>query len=133
MRARQTSARPRRAAYRPARSRTRSKAVRRRRHDAPARHARQKTKTRRRPQLKRAAAASWRIALLIREAIEQPVSARALQIVLAASAVRPARGMRGIPRQHRRRIVEALTVVVADRSEERRVGKECRSRWSPDH
>src|SRR5256885_9063981 len=25
------------------------------------------------------------------------------------------------------------TVVFADRSEERRVGKECRSRWSPDH
>src|SRR3989442_7675659 len=24
-------------------------------------------------------------------------------------------------------------VIVADRSEERRVGKECRSRWSPDH
>src|SRR5690554_7847058 len=27
----------------------------------------------------------------------------------------------------------ALAVAVSDRSEERRVGKECRSRWSPDH
>ena len=26
-----------------------------------------------------------------------------------------------------------ITVVVKDRSEERRVGKECRSRWSPYH
>jgi len=27
----------------------------------------------------------------------------------------------------------ALQLNVIDRSEERRVGKECRSRWSPDH
>ena len=28
---------------------------------------------------------------------------------------------------------ESFAVVVMDRSEERRVGKECRSRWSPYH
>ena len=28
---------------------------------------------------------------------------------------------------------EAQPVATADRSEERRVGKECRSRWSPYH
>ena len=28
---------------------------------------------------------------------------------------------------------EAVSPPVADRSEERRVGKECRSRWSPYH
>src|SRR6266487_7139592 len=31
------------------------------------------------------------------------------------------------------RIVAAGGVVAEERSEERRVGKECRSRWSPDH
>src|SRR5438093_13381508 len=29
--------------------------------------------------------------------------------------------------------VHAVDLLRADRSEERRVGKECRSRWSPDH
>ena len=29
--------------------------------------------------------------------------------------------------------VEGIQVEVVERSEERRVGKECRSRWSPDH
>ena len=28
---------------------------------------------------------------------------------------------------------ELMSVVFNERSEERRVGKECRSRWSPDH
>ena len=28
---------------------------------------------------------------------------------------------------------EILRELVLERSEERRVGKECRSRWSPDH
>src|ERR1043165_7850083 len=51
---------------------------------------------------------------LTREAIEQPVAARALQVVLAAAAVRTTRGMGGIPRQHRRRIVEALTIMMTD-------------------
>ena len=38
-------------------------------------------------------------------------------------------------REHRRRIHNHIVVVVArcGRSEERRVGKECRSRWSPYH
>src|SRR2546430_6472585 len=31
------------------------------------------------------------------------------------------------------RIAKDLTMAVKARSEERRVGKECRSRWSPDH
>src|SRR3712207_9499389 len=42
----------------------------------------------------------------------------------AGSAVRPRQ------RRLRRRL---LVLVVAERSEERRVGKECRSRWSPYH
>src|SRR3989475_13306402 len=33
----------------------------------------------------------------------------------------------------RGRIISAILVVIAVRSEERRVGKECRSRWSPYH
>ena len=31
------------------------------------------------------------------------------------------------------KIDEKLSIVSVDRSEERRVGKECRSRWSPYH
>src|SRR3712207_3395742 len=31
------------------------------------------------------------------------------------------------------RLSESLGVLASDRSEERRVGKECRSRWSPYH
>src|SRR2546421_12081400 len=30
-------------------------------------------------------------------------------------------------------VTDSFMVTTADRSEERRVGKECRSRWSPDH
>ena len=30
-------------------------------------------------------------------------------------------------------IYETLEIIKNDRSEERRVGKECRSRWWPDH
>ena len=33
----------------------------------------------------------------------------------------------------RKLITPQDTIVLAGRSEERRVGKECRSRWSPDH
>ena len=29
--------------------------------------------------------------------------------------------------------IKSLVDTIIDRSEERRVGKECRSRWSPDH
>src|SRR5262245_32962857 len=50
---------------------------------------------------------------LRREAVEQPVATRARQVGLAASAVRSARGMRGIPRQHGRRGIEALAVVMS--------------------
>src|SRR3712207_1904699 len=44
--------------------------------------------------------------------------------------------LRRVPEEaHRRRFNRALGVVpgLASRSEERRVGKECRSRWSPYH
>ena len=34
---------------------------------------------------------------------------------------------------HREKNVRETDLVVDDRSEERRVGKECRSRWSPYH
>ena len=30
-------------------------------------------------------------------------------------------------------IAAAIVLICSNRSEERRVGKECRSRWSPDH
>ena len=38
-------------------------------------------------------------------------------------------GIRNIPR----RPAQSLLIIIGLRSEERRVGKECRSRWSPDH
>ena len=34
---------------------------------------------------------------------------------------------------HNRHVVDRLKALGASRSEERRVGKECRSRWSPYH
>src|SRR2546427_9840617 len=34
---------------------------------------------------------------------------------------------------YRKRLLEDATAAIAERSEERRVGKECRSRWSPYH
>ena len=40
-------------------------------------------------------------------------------------------GIRKIPMSDR--VLEALQRVLSSRSEERRVGKECRSRWSPYH
>src|SRR5256885_6595431 len=46
--------------------------------------------------------------------------------VIAVSELQRPRGARTDAQRNRRRIVEA-------RSEERRVGKECRSRWSPYH
>src|SRR5699024_11501578 len=44
---------------------------------------------------------------------------------------RPPRGRR--PRHRRTRGPRRRTPCGADRSEERRVGKECRSRWPPEH
>ena len=38
-----------------------------------------------------------------------------------------------IARGQFRRALELLDGIIEDRSEERRVGKECRSRWSPYH
>src|SRR3989442_11976068 len=40
---------------------------------------------------------------------------------------------RGTDRLQAQVMVGVFAVVVIDRSEERRVGKECRSRWSPYH
>src|SRR2546427_13114709 len=34
---------------------------------------------------------------------------------------------------YKKRLLEDATAAIAERSEERRVGKECRSRWSPYH
>src|SRR5438034_4691512 len=34
---------------------------------------------------------------------------------------------------HFRQLLRLVNLCQSDRSEERRVGKECRSRWSPDH
>src|ERR1035441_504619 len=44
----------------------------------------------------------------------------------------PVRGKDSAPRGHVRRI-EPVSSITEKRSEERRVGKECRSRWSPYH
>src|SRR4029079_15688715 len=48
------------------------------------------------------------------EAIEQAVAARALQIGLAAAAIRAARGMRRIPGLRRVIVAQSLPVVVPD-------------------
>src|SRR4030042_5475210 len=44
----------------------------------------------------------------------------------------PGLGVKGVPR-HRRDRLQPVDVALLVRSEERRVGKECRSRWSPYH
>ena len=49
---------------------------------------------------------------------EKPVAARAMASQFGVS---------------RQVIVQDMAVIRASRSEERRVGKECRSRWSPYH
>src|SRR5262245_31137688 len=49
-------------------------------------------------------------ALLGGEAIEQPVTSSTAQIILAAAAVRPSRGMRRIPRPRRRVVARPFTV-----------------------
>src|SRR5205814_8677291 len=46
--------------------------------------------------------------------IKQTVAARALEIVLAASAARPSRRMRRIPRLGRRTVIESRPVGVSD-------------------
>src|SRR5438105_15449413 len=49
-----------------------------------------------------------------REAVEQAVAAGALEIVLAAAAVRPARGMRRVPGLRLDRVAQAFAVDVAE-------------------
>src|SRR5215467_15028647 len=49
-----------------------------------------------------------------RDAVEEAVTSSALQIVLAAAAVRPARGMRRVPRLRRVVVAQSLPVVMAD-------------------
>src|SRR5262249_49619575 len=49
-----------------------------------------------------------------REAVEQPVAAGALEIVLAAAAVRAARRVRGVPRLRGVVVAQTLSVVMAD-------------------
>src|SRR4029450_12645495 len=49
-------------------------------------------------------------ALLGGEAIEQPVASSTAQIILAAAAVRPSRGMRRIPRPRRRVVAQPFAV-----------------------
>src|SRR5262249_26534168 len=55
-----------------------------------------------------------RAALLGREAVEEAVASRALEIVLAAAAVGPARGMRRVPRLGGVVVAQPLPVVMAD-------------------
>src|SRR6267143_1391689 len=52
--------------------------------------------------------------LLRGEAVEEAVASGALQIVLAAAAVGPARGMRRVPRLRRVVVPQALPIVMAD-------------------
>src|SRR5437016_11555757 len=60
----------------------------------------------------------WRMcasrASVRREAVEQAVAAGALEIVLAAAAVRPSRGMRRVPGLRRVVVAQALPVVMPD-------------------
>src|SRR2546430_17740326 len=51
----------------------------------------------------------------------------------ALDAATPPGNLRDLARQMREAVVEAKVSVQETRSEERRVGKECRSRWSPYH
>ena len=62
-------------------------------------------------------------------------NALALQLANSArDAVTEFREWIGCQEKFRKKITKALlTVTRGDRSEERRVGKECRSRWSPYH
>src|SRR5262245_16354652 len=54
------------------------------------------------------------IASIRREAVEQAVAAGALQVGLAAAAIRPARGVRRVPRFRRVVVAQPLPVVMAD-------------------
>src|SRR5262249_19706217 len=57
---------------------------------------------------------TWSASLLGSEAIEQPVTAGAAQVALAASALRSARGMRRVPRPRRRVVAQPLAIDMAD-------------------
>ena len=59
-------------------------------------------------------------------------SSNALDGVFTVAGVRPARDGMTISRDTKLGKENVITFF-ALRSEERRVGKECRSRWSPDH
>src|SRR5256886_10365340 len=53
--------------------------------------------------------------------------------LIANEGYDPVFGARPLKRVIQRRLQDPLAMAVLDRSEERRVGKECRSRWSPYH
>ena len=83
--------------------------------------------------------ARWRLERLVRTGHLRPVFAKRQG---GRGAGRPAKRYELVPETEvlefpRRRHVELLRLtlesVPAERSEERRVGKECRSRWSPYH
>ena len=70
--------------------------------------------------------------LLLDEVNSMPLSLQAkLLRVLETKAVIPVGSVK--PRAVNFRLICASNVALAQRSEERRVGKECRSRWSPYH
>src|SRR5256885_4714929 len=69
----------------------------------------------------------WRFAALVRYRVSASPWSN------AAPAVASFSGRRALPDRNFLHAPSALCYVSACRSEERRVGKECRSRWSPYH
>src|ERR1017187_1824107 len=67
------------------------------------------------------------VAELTRRMAEPPGTLRVLMHSLAFGALKPLVGAEEVVSRHQ------LELTADVRSEERRVGKECRSRWSPDH
>ena len=72
--------------------------------------------------------------ILAEATVHSPVADRRLAAVHSPAAVHTpaAVHIRSIPAAAAARI-RSIPAAVAARSEERRVGKECRSRWSPYH
>ena len=70
---------------------------------------------------------------LVREAASISIRSRLLLLSISRHESHFPHGVSLIPSLHKSDFANILAIVVLTRSEERRVGKECRSRWSPYH
>src|SRR5437764_548660 len=79
---------------------------------------------------------SFMVCLSLKTVLVLNIKRASAERVFKRSSARARKGSRltpsGVGRDDRRG-VESLSNFSPRRSEERRVGKECRSRWSPDH